>query len=511
MASGALAWVGLGWWGASTALHWATAALASRRRSPPDRLAAVNHVPSEFSIVAPMSGAGDASATYVAALKALADAGAEILICVATEDDGAVTPVRELWPDARILVGNDTTFNPKMNNVRKGLEAASRPFVALCDAGVLLDAENLRRAALPLSERVGLVLALKAGEAPGNFSAELERAYIDGHQARFLLAADRLGITVASGGVTLMSRETLQRIGNWRGFNRWIADDYSVTRSVREAGLGTTLGDFMVRLPLGERDWSTVWRRQVRWARTRMHLPVWPLVLWEPLVGWLVSGMAGVAGALALGVTPDVVAAGVAAHTVLWLAAEKWFMASHGLTFGWRAAAAALVRESLAVPLMASALGSRAIMWRGTDLGGQWRASGDEAPGTAVQSGMSASRDIETVKLPDCVDSTTAQAIEQTILADIRPGVRLIVDGGDVTYMGAAGVRALAVILHRAQEVQAQVVFCRFSGPAADCLLVSGFSRLLDVADSLEDATLRLQSDRPMAPVESLHVRGAAG
>ena len=123
-----------------------------------------------------------------------------------------------------------------MNNVRKGLEAARRPVVALCDAGIVLDAGTLCRAAAPLSDKVGLVLALKAGEAPGNFAAELERAYINGHQARFLLAADRLGIAVASGGVTLMSRDTLQRIGNWRGFNRWIADDYSVTRSVRELG-----------------------------------------------------------------------------------------------------------------------------------------------------------------------------------------------------------------------------------------------------------------------------------
>ena len=113
---------------------------------------------------------------------------------------------------------------------------------------------TLCRAAAPLSDTVGLVLALKAGEAPGNFAADLERAYINGHQARFLLAADRLGIAVASGGVTLMSHETLQRIGNWRGFNRWIADDYSVTRSVRELGLQTRLGGVMPRLPLGQRD-----------------------------------------------------------------------------------------------------------------------------------------------------------------------------------------------------------------------------------------------------------------
>src|SRR5476651_2015763 len=301
MAAGALAWAGLGWWTASTVLHWATAILAGQRRPPPDRLSAVSHSPVDFSIVAPMSSTADASTAYVQALMALSGAGAEVLICVTSEDDEAMAPVCALWSEAPILVGNDTTFNPKMNNVRKGLEAASRPFVALSDAGILLDAENLRRAALPMSDTVGLVLALKAGEAPGNFAAELERSYIDSQQARFLLAADRVGIAVASGGVTLISRETLQRIGNWRGFNRWIADDYSVTRSVRDLGLKTTLCDFMVRLPLGTREWRVVWRRQVRWARTRMHLPVWPLVLWEPVIGWLLSGIAGVAGLIGAG------------------------------------------------------------------------------------------------------------------------------------------------------------------------------------------------------------------
>jgi anti-anti-sigma factor len=516
MAAGALAWAGLGWWTVSTALHWATAIVAGQRRPPSDRLSAVSHLPADFSIIAPMSSVDDASVAYVQALKALSSAGAEVLICVASEDDEAVAPVRALWPEAPILVGSDTTFNPKMNNVRKGLEAASRPFVALCDAGILLDAENLRRAALPLSDSVGLVLALKAGEAPGNFAAELERSYIDSQQARFLLAADRVGITVASGGVTLISRETLRRIGNWRGFNRWIADDYSVTRSVRELGLKTTLGDFMVRLPLGTRDWPVVWRRQVRWARTRMHLPVWPLVLWEPVVGWLLSGIVGVAGLIGAGVAMEIVAGCAVLHSLLWMAAEKWFMSQHGLAFGWRAAAATLVRESLAPALMVSALSGRAIIWRGTDLGGQWRAAGardvgDEVPGQPVLNAVDMSQDIEIVSLPDCVDSTTAEAIERSILGRIVPGGRLIVDGVEVTYMGAAGVRALAGILHRAQTAGARIVFCRFGGPAADCLVVSGFSKLLDVAESVEEATARLQSGLLAEPAERLHPRGATG
>jgi ceramide glucosyltransferase len=374
MEIGPLAWVGLGWWALSSTVHWASAALARRPRQG----AVMQYRPVDFSIVAPMNGAEDASADYVLALAELASAGAEILICVADADDGAIAPTRAVWPEAPILVGRDDTFNPKMNNVRKGLEAASRKIVALCDAGIVLDADELCRAAAPLSDTVGLVLALKAAEAPGNFAAEMERAYIDGHQARFLFAADRLGLAVASGGVTLLSRDTLQRIGNWRGFNRWIADDYSVVRSVRELGQTTRLGDVTLRLPLGRRDWTTVWRRQVRWARTRLRLPVWPLVLWEPAIGWAVSGAVGVAALASAGAGASIVVAGLLIHTAAWLAAEKWFMAGRGLAFGPRAAAAALLREALVPALMVSALGGRAIYWRGTDLGGHWRSRRDD-------------------------------------------------------------------------------------------------------------------------------------
>ena len=75
---------------------------------------------------------------------------------------------------------------------------------------------------------------------------------------------------------------------------------------------------------------------------------------------------------------------------------------------------------------------------------------------------MATDRDIEIIALPECVDSTTAGMIEQANLPRIQPGRRIVIDGALVTYMGAAGVRALAVLLHRAQEVGARVVFCRF-------------------------------------------------
>ena len=380
MEPGTVAWLGFVWWSLGTAVHWASAALA---RSP-GRAPAVRHQAKDFSIVAPMAGVEDATPAYVGALRKLADAGAEVLICVGAADDGAVAPVRALWPSAPILIGSDTTFNPKMNNVRKGFEAAGREVVALCDAGIALDLDELCRAAAGLSDRVGLVLALKAGDDAQNFAAEVERAYIDGHQARFLFAADRLGLAVASGGITLLTNATLQRIGNWRGFNRWIADDYSVVRSVRELGMTTRLGVVMPRLPLGRRRWSTVWRRQVRWARTRLRLPVWPLVLWEPAIGWAVTGAAGVVGLVVAGAPGGAIVGAVVGHTFAWVAAEKWFMAGRGLSFGVRAACAALAREALVPILIASALGSRSIDWRGTDLGGRWRDHGNPASGKSA-------------------------------------------------------------------------------------------------------------------------------
>ena len=378
-----LFWIGLGWWAIATLVQWASAALARRRRpAPPSR-----HKTADFSIVAPLAGAHDASEAYVGRLAELARAGAEILICVASERDEAVERVRAQWAGAPILIGSDGTFNPKLNNVRKGLEAASRPVVALCDAGIALTAHDLVTAAAQLSDDVGLVLALKAGERPENFAAEMECAYINGHQARFLLAADRLGMPVASGGVTILTRDVLERIGGHQGFLNYIADDYSVVRTVRDrVGQTTWLANVMPRLPLGRRRWSDVWRRQVRWGSTRLNLTteVKALVLFEPAIGWLVSGLAGGVALVASGVGMGYLALAIAGHTLAWFAAEAWFASGYRLPFGPRAWAAALAREAL-VPVLAEQAwrGRNRIDWRGTNLAAGWR-PGDGAAGKSV-------------------------------------------------------------------------------------------------------------------------------
>lgn len=100
---------------------------------------------------------------------------------------------------------------------------------------------------------------------------------------------------------------------------------------------------------------------------------------------------------------------------------------------------------------------------------------------------------ISTVMLPAKVDTVTVAAVEAMLLAELRPGARIIVDGSAVAYMSAAGVRTFATVMHEAAKVEARVVFCSFRGASWDCLLVSGFSELLEIAETTAQATARLE------------------
>ena len=125
--------------------------------------------------------------------------------------------------------------------------------------------------------------------------------------------------------------------------------------------------------------------------------------------------------------------------------------------------------------------------------------------------GTLAEAEIATIMLPERIDSATSASVEALMTRELSPGARVVVDGSAVTYMSAAGVRALAIVLHRAAELSARIVFCSLSGPAADCLLVSGFSQLFDVADSTQQAAERLAPAPVGGSAARLQPHGATG
>jgi anti-sigma B factor antagonist len=124
---------------------------------------------------------------------------------------------------------------------------------------------------------------------------------------------------------------------------------------------------------------------------------------------------------------------------------------------------------------------------------------------------MPPSREITTIALPERLDSATAPAAEKRLLDALKPNARVVIDGFAISYMSAAGVRLLATALHVAEERGVYIAFCRFEGAAADCLQVSGFAQLLDVAASLEDAVARVGGTPRFGASGRLHAQRGAG
>jgi anti-anti-sigma factor len=120
------------------------------------------------------------------------------------------------------------------------------------------------------------------------------------------------------------------------------------------------------------------------------------------------------------------------------------------------------------------------------------------------------SLEIVTVTLPRQLDSTTSAEVEANVMAVMGRGVGVVVDGSEVTYMSAAGVRVLVDAYRKAAQQGARLALCRFTGAAAECLAVSGFSLLLPVAATVDEAKRKLGGDVPRQ-AEPLHRTHNAG
>jgi ceramide glucosyltransferase len=339
---------------------------------------------SAFTIVAPMVGDGDASAAYVAALVDLAKAGAEVLICVEEYDDPAAERVTLHWTyltgePPPLLVGRATiSFNPKVNNIAKGLETASRPLIVVMDSGSLLQVHELRAMGAMINERTGLVQGLKPPRGARNWAAEAECTMLNGYTARMIFALDKLGLQAACGGILLFSRAAFEKIGGVDAFSREIAEDFSLLAAVRAAGLRTTVADVVPAYPRPYRRWSDIWGRQVRWARLRwLMVPV--TVILEPLLSGAVSMVAALmAGPAFLPAWIDWTSVGgivaiVALHWGIWIGAELLFLWGRGLHRSWRQIPCIMLRETLMLPIAVHALSGRDIKWRDVDVVGGWR------------------------------------------------------------------------------------------------------------------------------------------
>ncbi len=351
------------------ALHLASAGLSAWRYLRPE--AGPGGIAPEamgmpfVSLIRPVCGLDRHDAETLGSSFALRYPAHEILFCAARADDPAVTLLRRLIAahpevNARLLIGEDRiSTNPKLNNLQKGWQASRGNFVAMVDSNLLLPPDYLERLLAAWTPGTGLVSSPPVGTRGEGFWGAVECAFLNAFQARWQLAADSLGLGFAQGKTLLWRRDVLERAGGLAALGQDLAEDVASTKVVRAQGLKVRLTRQAFAQPIGARQFSAVWARQMRWARVRRDgfallfgleilLGPWvPLAALLPLLG----------GAVLLWALPLL---------ALWYGAEWALCRVAGWPSTGRDLAAMVMRDLLLAPLWAMSWRSRGFEWRGT-------------------------------------------------------------------------------------------------------------------------------------------------
>ncbi|MGZ9810527.1 ceramide glucosyltransferase [Pseudoroseicyclus sp. H15] len=290
----------------------------------------------------------------------------EILFCVEDEDDPAIPALRQMIDDhpgqkARVLIGGSRlSANPKLNNMEKGLAAATSDWLVFTDANLMLAPDYLSGLVDSWKPGTGLVSGPPLGTEAENFWGAVECAFLNTSQARWQLAGDALGAGFAQGKTLFYRRDVLEAGGGLAALGRDLAEDVGSTKLVRGQGLRVRLPRRLSAQPVGHRTAGAVWDRQLRWSiiRRQGFPAIFALELLQgPAVGLL--------SMLALALMGAMPAALPLAYLALWYGAEALFARAIRLPLGPRDLAAMLTRDFLFPAIWAASLVRRGFVWRG--------------------------------------------------------------------------------------------------------------------------------------------------
>jgi ceramide glucosyltransferase len=305
-----------------------------------------------------------------AQVSVLTQAGAEneVLIASAESESPALEAARAVlarFPrvKSRVVIGDaHVAVSPKLNNLIAPIEQAAHDTIFVKDANIFLEDGQFATLIRHLVPGVGLVTVTTRAEAAENFPARVEAAFMNGYQARLVLAASALGMGFGLGKILLFSRAAFQRAGGVPAIAHAVAEDNAMTKAFSHIGLTTVIAGSVVRQTLGKRRLATVWQRQLRWMICRRFDEPFAFLI-EPFFAALCTSLVALAAAPAFGVAPVVLAA---ATLGVWYAVENLFLALKGWPpispLAW------LTREMLVPLLWARAWTTREVIWAGQRL-----------------------------------------------------------------------------------------------------------------------------------------------
>ena len=100
---------------------------------------------------------------------------------------------------------------------------------------------------------------------------------------------------------------------------------------------------------------------------------------------------------------------------------------------------------------------------------------------------------VTVVGLTGRLDAATSAEVEKRLLKLIGAGERrLLLDLTGLEYVASVGLRVLIVATKRLQSVDGRIVLCGLSQPVMEVFDIAGFTNILGIVASREDAMKEL-------------------
>jgi len=294
--------------------------------------------------------------------------GLEILISARQTQSPAAAAARRIQnefpaiPSRLVQSRHEDAVSPKLNTMWQGICDARHDLILTKDSNVSLEPGEITDLVGHLGPGVGLVSAISIATNPRSFAAWIECAIINCYHARVLMLGDAAGLGFGLGKIMLFRRSDLMRAGGFDSLAWALGEDMAMARAMGSLGLGTVLAARVSHQNLGQRSFSDLWQRQLRWMVVwRVQLPL--AFVGDLLGSALPTAVAGAVAAPLFGCAPVPIALGTLAG---WLCLESVLCGLKGWPLSPWSALAFVGREAMTPVLWLRACTTSNVVWAGT-------------------------------------------------------------------------------------------------------------------------------------------------
>ena len=204
------------------------------------------------------------------------DGPVQIVIGAHRESDPAVAIARQVIADlpgadvALVIDGALQGSNFKICNLANMMAVAKHEILVIADSDMRVEPHYLDAVIGPLmADGVGLVTCLYKGRPERGVASALGAAFINTGFLPSVLVGKLVGADTGCFGATMaLRRTTLAEVGGFGALINQLADDYVLSRLVRDAGYEVVISPYVVENIVLEADLGALFRHELRWQRT---------------------------------------------------------------------------------------------------------------------------------------------------------------------------------------------------------------------------------------------------